>query len=152
MLRFLAAAAIVLATLTSTAHAQFAPHAQALAVPKPVIRLIGIELYSTASGEFLRHRFEVTNRASVPAELFAPAPQLPPCGTNANSARTWVDFYDGEGKRLYGFCALGGPADLEKLWFAVPKGTRPPATIYIEMNDRQTGMKYRSNLASTAFY
>lgn len=152
MLRILFATALAFAAMSSAAHGQYAPHAASLAVPNPAIRLIGIELYSAGGGEFLRHRFEVTNRGSIPAEIFAAAPHLPPCGTNTTSARTWVDFFDGQGKRLYGFCALAGPGELDKIWFAVPKGTRPPATIYIELHDRQTGSKYRSNLASTAFY
>jgi hypothetical protein len=60
-----------------------------------------------------------------------------------------VDFFDSTGKRLYGFCALGKPADLGLLWFAVEEGVIPPSYVYIELNDRQTNTKYKSNLADT---
>jgi hypothetical protein len=73
----------------------------------------------------------------------------PPCGQNQNSARTWVDIYDQSGKRLYGFCALGRPDDMNGLWFALETNVIPPSWIYIEMNDRQTNTKYKSNLAET---
>jgi len=71
------------------------------------------------------------------------------CGANTNSSRTWVDFFDQTGKRLYGFCALGKPADLDGIWFALEEGVIPPSWIYIEINDRQTNTKYKSNLADT---
>jgi hypothetical protein len=61
-----------------------------------------------------------------------------------------VDFFDSRGKRLYGFCALGKPADLEKIWFALEENEIPPSYVYIELNDRQTNTKYKSNLADTA--
>ena len=53
------------------------------------------------------------------------------------------------GKRLYGFCALSKPADLGKIWFAMEEGVIPPSYVYIELNDRQTNTKYKSNLADT---
>jgi hypothetical protein len=81
--------------------------------------------------------------------MFAAAPALPPCGLNHNSSRTWVDFFDAAGHRIYGFCALGSPADLGKIWIAYEEGTIPPSYVYIELNDRQTNTKYKSNLADT---
>jgi hypothetical protein len=89
------------------------------------------------------------NKLSYPAEMFAAAPGLPPCGLNTNSSRTWVHFFDSTGKRLYGFCALGKPEDLGKIWVAFEEGTIPPSYVYIEINDRQTNTKYKSNLADT---
>ena len=74
---------------------------------------------------------------------------MPPCGTNTKSARTWVDIYDQSGKRLYGFCALTKNDDLGKLWFALERNALPPSWIYIELNDRKTNTKYKSNLADT---
>ena len=35
------------------------------------------------------------------------------------------------------------------IWFATPEGTIPPSYVYIEIMDRQTNTKYRSNLADT---
>jgi hypothetical protein len=82
--------------------------------------------------------------------MFAPAPALPPCGKNTKASRTWVDIYEQNGKRLYGFCALAKAADLCSIWFAMEDGEIPPSYIYIELNDRETNTKYKSNLAETA--
>ena len=89
------------------------------------------------------------NKQAYPAAMFAPAPGLPPCGSNTNSSRTWVDFFTSRGQRIYGFCALGSPDNLGSIWFALPEGQIPPSYVYIEMHDRQTNTKYRSNLADT---
>ena len=117
--------------------------------PDPVLYLTGLEYYSTGSGNFVRYRYDVLNKASYPAALFQAAPALPPCGNNNNASRTWVDFFDKSGNRLYGFCALGSPNDLGSIWFALPEGQVPPSWVYIEMRDRQTNTLYRSNLAET---
>jgi hypothetical protein len=117
--------------------------------PKPVLFLLRTEAYSTGGKNWIRYRYDVANKADYPADMFAAAPSLPPCGSNPNSSRTWVDFFDSTGKRLYGFCALGKPADLGLLWFAVEEGVVPPSYVYIELNDRQTNTKYKSNLADT---
>ena len=123
--------------------------ALAQAMPNPVLSFRGTEHYEANGKQFIRYKFEVANAQRYPAGLFLPAPDLPPCGSNANSARTWVDFYDQYGKRLYGFCALGKPADLRELWFALEEGVVPPSWVYIEMTDRKTSIKYKSNLAET---
>jgi hypothetical protein len=117
--------------------------------PKPVLYLMRTEPYSANGKNWIRYRYDVANKAEYPAEMFAAAPGLPPCGLNTNASRTWVDFFDGTGKRLYGFCALGKPADLGLLWFALEEGVIPPSYVYIELNDRQTNTKYKSNLADT---
>jgi hypothetical protein len=117
--------------------------------PKPILYLLRTEAYSANGKNWIRYRYDVANKAEYPADMFAAAPALPPCGTNANSSRTWVDFFDSTGKRLYGFCALGKPADLGLLWFALEDGVIPPSYVYIELNDRQTNTKYKSNLADT---
>ncbi len=119
-------------------------------LPNPILYLTGQEYYSTAAGNFVRYRYDVLNKGSYPAELFAAAPNLPPCGTNINSSRSWVDFFDSRNRRLYGFCALSSPQGLGSIWFAVPEGTIPPSYVYIEIHDRQTNTRYRSNLADTA--
>lgn len=121
----------------------------AAVIPNPVLFLTGTEYYTANGQNFIRYRYSVFNRDAYPAEMFAAAPQLPPCGANANSSRTWVDFFESRGRRLYGFCALGNPSNLDGIWFALPEGQIPPSYIYIEINDRQTNTKYRSNLADT---
>jgi len=118
-------------------------------LPNPVLVLIGTEEYQTGGKQFTRFKYSVDNRTAFPDELFASAPQLPPCGANTKASRTWLDFYDQRDKRLYGFCALGGAKDLDGIWFALESGTVPPSWVYIELTDRQTGKKYKSNLAET---
>ena len=118
-------------------------------LPNPVLYLMGTEAFTQSGKNFIRYKYDVLNKDSYPADFFAAAPALPPCGANTKSSRTWVDLYDSRGKRLYGFCALGKPADLNKIWFALEEGVVPPSYIYIELNDRQTNTKYKSNLADT---
>ena len=118
-------------------------------LPNPVLYFTGQELYSTGGKQWIRYRYDVLNRDSYPADLFAAAPALPPCGANTKSSRTWVDIFDSRGKRLNGFCALGKPADLGEIWFVLEVGVVPPSYVYIEMTDRQTNTKYKSNLADT---
>jgi hypothetical protein len=136
----LVAVAIVLAAHTG---------ATAPPLPNPVIVFLGAEPAEISGKQTMRYYFDVDNKSAYPAEMFAAAPDLPPCGANTKASRTWVDVYDNHGKRLNGFCALGKPADLTKLWFAIDSDAVPPSWIYIEMNDRKTGTKYKSNLAET---
>jgi hypothetical protein len=107
------------------------------------------EAYTAGGKNWIRYSYDVLNKMDYPAALFAPAPTLPPCGANPNSSRTWVDFFNRDGTRLYGFCALSKPQDLDGIWFSVEVGVLPPSWVYIELNDRQTNTKYRSNLADT---
>ena len=99
--------------------------------------------------QYTRYRYDVLNKGDYPAHFFAAAPALPPCGNNTKASRTWVDFYDSRGKRLYGFCALSKPNDLNGIWFALETNVIPPSYVYIELTDRQTNTKYKSNLADT---
>jgi len=118
-------------------------------LPNPVLYLTGTEAYTANGKNWIRYQYDVFNKDAYPDALFAAAPGLPPCGLNTKSSRTWVDFFDSRGKRLYGFCALGKSANLGGIWFALEDGVVPPSYVYIEMNDRQTNTKYKSNLADT---
>lgn len=120
-----------------------------LPLPNPLLELNGLEYYRSGGKEFTRYKYSVENRADFPDVLFAPAPELPPCGSNTKASRTWVDFFDESGKRLNGFCALGKHDDLNEIWFAVETTVAPPDLVYIELNDRKTSTTYRSNLAPT---
>ena len=75
------------------------------AMPKPVLHFDGTEQYQTGGKTLIRYKLSVTNYAAFDAALFAPSPNLPPCGTNTNSARAWVDIYNGQNPygRIYGF-------------------------------------------------
>ena len=119
-------------------------------LPNPVLAFVGQETYTAANGKtFIRYKYKVDNSDAYPAAMFAAAPTLPPCGKNTNASRTWVDLYEQNGKRLYGFCAFTKPSDLNTIWFALDRDTPPPSWIYIELTDRATKAKYKSNLAET---
>lgn len=118
-------------------------------LPNPVLVFGGQEFYTASGGDFIRYKYFVFNSEVYPDAVFAAAPSLPPCGANTNSSRTWVDLFSSTGTRLYGFCAFSKAGDLNTIWFALPVGEIPPSYIYIELNDRQTNTKYRSNLADT---
>lgn len=123
--------------------------ASAPALPNPILYLTSAEPHQSGGKQFIRYRYDVFNKDAYPPDFFAASPALPPCGTNTKAARTWVDFYDQSGRRLNGFCALSKPADLNGIWFAIEVGTVPPSWVYIELTDRQTSTKYKSNLAET---
>ncbi len=111
--------------------------------------LTGTEAFQSGGKTFIRFHYDVSNKDQSPADFFAAGPNLLPCGKNTKASRTWVDFFDQGGKRLYGFCALAKPADLSTIYFSVEDGTVPPSWVYIELTDRQTNTKYKSNLAET---
>ncbi len=134
-------------TLTIIAHDRVSSRQAAL--PNPVLVFTGPEFYEYGGKSWTRYKYAVENHNAYPNVLFASAPALPPCGKNTDASRTWVDIYDQSGRRLNGFCALKIPADLAKVWFALESDVVPPSWVYIEMTDRQTNTKYKSNLAET---
>jgi hypothetical protein len=112
--------------------------ASAPPLPNPVLYLVRTEFYQANGKNFIRYQYDVFNKDEYPAEMFAASPDLPPCGKNTNASRTWIDFLEyPSGKRLYGFCAFGKPADLGSIWFALEEGQLPPSYVYIEMTDRK---------------
>ncbi|MCU0548982.1 MAG: hypothetical protein MUC48_06505 [Leptolyngbya sp. Prado105] len=114
----------------------------ALSSPKPVLAFKGME----NKNGFTYYNLTVTNWQQINSALFTSAPNLPPCGANSNSSRTWVDIYDAQSnQRLYGFCTFSTPENLTKLWFAVQQGQTPPQSVYVVLHDRKTDRKYRSN-------
>lgn len=121
--------------------------AAAQALPTPQAKFAGTEEYEAQGKQWTRYKLALLNRSAYDKELFAPAPDLPPCGENKNSARTWVDIYNRQGRRkIYGFCALAGPKDLGYLWFAVEKGAVPPASVYVVITDRRSKVRTTSNV------
>jgi hypothetical protein len=137
----------VLALLCIVDGAASSAHRRVL--PNPVLYFVGQEFYSTGGKNWTRYKLAVDNYDAYPNTLFAASPQLPPCGKNTNASKTWVDIYDQTGKRLYGFCALGKAADLNQIWFAMESDIIPPSWVYIELTDRSTNTKYKSNLSDT---
>lgn len=114
-------------------------------LPTPQLVYAGSEDYDVNGTEYTRYKLDVSNSTAFPNELFVPASYLPPCGLNTNSSRTWVDIYDKDDTRLYGFCALGSSDDLNSIWFALPKSDVPPESVYIKLNDRACEKEYTSN-------
>lgn len=139
----LAASLLLMTLATGSASAAMTP------LPNPVLVLAGLEFYQANGKQWTRYKLRVDNLDAYPNELFAAAPDLPPCGANKKAARTWVDVYDQSGKRLYGFCALGNRDGLGQLWFPMESDVVPPSWVYIELTDRKTNTKYKSNLAET---
>jgi hypothetical protein len=142
-------ATVLLASLVLTMLATGGVATMTPVLPNPVLAFMGQEYFEANGKQWTRYAYKVTNLEEYPNELFASAPELPPCGQNTRSSRTWVDFYEQNGKRLYGFCALGNRQGLAGLWFVLERDVVPPSWIYIEMSDRKTGTKYKSNLAET---
>jgi hypothetical protein len=118
-------------------------------LPNPVGILLDPEFFEQGGKQFTRYNLMVTNFVEYPNELFAPSPNLPPCGKNTKAARTWVEITDSRGKRIYGFCALATHDDLTKLWFALETDIVPPSYVYVILNDRLTNKTYKSNLIDT---
>lgn len=81
------------AASSSTGAGQTTP-----SLPNPVLRVVG-QFGAPENNVF---QLSIDNRDAY-AELFRPAPELPPCGTNANAWRTWLDIYAESGTRLNGF-------------------------------------------------
>jgi len=120
------------------------------AAQTPVLTFDGTEQYQAGGQQWVRYKLRVVNWASYADALFTPAPNLPPCGLNPNSSRAWVYIRNGQSPyvRLYGFCALGSPSDLQRLWFAVQKGKRPPRRVFITITDRLRNWTVWSNTVS----
>ncbi|HEX8144016.1 MAG TPA: hypothetical protein VF553_15560 [Pyrinomonadaceae bacterium] len=138
-----------LVSLMLATQAVLAVPQEARALPNPVAIYIGPEYFQQGGKQWTRYKLLVTNYDAYPNELFAPAPNLPPCGANTNASRTWVEILDSNGKRIYGFCAMKTREDLTKLWFALETETIPPSWVVVVLNDRQTGKTYKSNLIDT---
>jgi hypothetical protein len=122
------------------------PKIVAASFPDPKLVFTGKEVYQVNGQSFVRYNLKVINYTAYPNALFAAAPTLPACGSNASASRTWIDIFDSSnGQRLYGFCALGQAQDLTQLWFAVKKGEEPPNCVHIVMTDRKLNKVYKSN-------
>lgn len=117
----------------------------ALSFPEPDLVLDGSSTGSTSGGDFIYYDLSVSNWTAFAPELFEPRPDLPPCGLNTSASRTWVEIFDASKGRLYGFCALGSPSNLNDIWVAAPAGSDQPDGVYIELWDRALNIRVRSN-------
>jgi Tol biopolymer transport system component len=116
-------------------------------LPKPQLVLLNTNEKNVRGQDIIYFNLSVSNYSDYSNALFVSAPHLPPCGLNKNSSRTWVDIFDGNNKRIYGFCALSSSEDLAKIWFGIKKGSVPPEEVYIKLIDRECGNEYISDTA-----
>ena len=115
-------------------------------LPNPVLAYTGAERYQANGQTWVRYKLSVTNYAAYPNSIFAAAPNLPPCGANKNSSRTWVNIDQAATNSfVYGFCAFNSAADLTSLWFAVQQGQPVPSPVKVVLVDRQLNRSYQSN-------
>ncbi|MEL6160756.1 MAG: hypothetical protein AAFR18_16220 [Cyanobacteria bacterium J06627_32] len=119
-------------------------------LPQPRLILKGTEEYTANGQAWKRYQLSVENWNIFPDVLFEPAPDLPPCGLNKNASRTWIDIMSGnDDRRLYGFCALSAPSQLQNLWFAHSRDGNPPDSVYVVMKDRRCDQTYKTNAVRT---
>lgn len=114
--------------------------------PHPQLSFSETEEYEANGIIWVRYQITVLNYMDYDAALFATSPELPPCGINENSARTWVKIYNQDDNYIYGFCALSNEEDLQNLWFSVAENDCPPESVYIVFEDRLCEEFYISNL------
>ena len=140
MKRFLVLVALAGFGISATVQAQCGP-------PLPVPRVAFVS--KAVEPSFIRYTFSVTNHAMFNNVFFTPSPNLPPCGLNPNSARTWMAIFNANGNAyIYGYCALTASAVMVKLTFAVPKASPQPKGFYITLDDRLCHKTQKSNIAA----
>lgn len=122
-------------------------HPVQIALPTPVIKQIHTERVTIRNTEFIRYWLAVSNWHEYHDSLFAKSPDLPPCGSNTNAARTWVDVLDGQSNaRLQGYCAFGKKENLQKFWVARKAvDPNPLRTVKVKLTDRRTNRTVVSN-------
>jgi dipeptidyl aminopeptidase/acylaminoacyl peptidase len=104
---------------------------------------------TTVDGNSVHSALDVPNYAQFPDALFAPAPDLEPCGLQTGAPRTWVDIYDGNGNFVHGFCSLAQASDLNDIVLTTAVD-QWPAEVYIVMTDRRCNITYTSNRINLA--
>ncbi len=122
--------------------------AEARELPDPALTVSHSEVSELHGRKTTRIFFSVSNWADYPDALFEPSPDLPPCGANANSSRTWVRVENELGRQIFGYCALGSPSALSRLSLVVPEHMPVPSQIRVVLRDRRTSRAYLSNLAA----
>jgi hypothetical protein len=112
---------------------------------QPLLSFKGTETMIIRGEQFIAYNLAINNWKDFTADLFLPAPDLPPCGLNKNASRTWVTIYDAKNERaIYSYCGMNSPKELGSFSFRVKKGDKPPENVYVVISDRRKGTKYRS--------
>lgn len=112
-------------------------------LPTPQLVATGSEVFNS---DLIQYNLRISNWNDFPDQMFETSPDLPPCGLNTHSSRTWVDIYTVAGGYLGGFCAFGQASDLTKLWFTLPNGQNPPM-VQVRLYDRRCNSYYYSTVA-----
>lgn len=114
-------------------------------MPKPKLKLVGVTDGMNNGFAVKVYELEVVNRVEISDEFFIAAPALPPCGTNADSSRTWINLYDEKSVRIYGWCTIRTNGELASLRFMMRAADNPPKKLFIDLMDRAEGVILRSN-------
>ena len=115
-------------------------------MPNPKLKFIRAKDIVVDNGlRFRMYEIELVNRAEFPNELFVMAPDLPPCGRNANASRTLITVYNEKGDRIFGHCAVHSNEKLSSLMILVQAEAKQPTKVFVELNDRQENKTVRSN-------
>jgi hypothetical protein len=90
-------------------------------------------------------RLVVTNASGFHDSLFVPSPDLPPCGSNTQSSRTWVEIRDARGPYLYGYCALQSAGELATgMYLPFALTPRDATAVRIVLTDRRCSSVWSS--------
>lgn len=113
---------------------------------KPQLALMGAVTETAGGKEYSVTKLTIVNWEKFSSRFFTPAPHLPPCGQNKNSARSWLTIHrQDNGEQIYGYCALAAPVDLKDFSYATPKDKTPPQEVFVRLTDRATNTVYQSN-------
>lgn len=116
-------------------------------IPDPVLVHTETKEHEFNGREFISFKFDIENKAKYPSELFVPSPELPPCGKNDNASRIWIEIHDGDtDARIYGYCAINSPSELDNMGISVPTDKTPPKSVYVKFHDRKEDKTYTSNI------
>lgn len=106
-------------------------------LPEPKLELRSIE---TQDGGETAITLAVANWEDFSEDFFTTAPDLPPGSMGAKPWRTWIDVEDGEsGARIYNFCEIFSPKQLQALTFRLGRDQDVPPTMRLHMIDRVGG-------------
>lgn len=134
-----------IARIVSLATPKYSGPGKNTADPKPVLHFTKKENTNIRGTNFTRIHLSIRNWDAFSDDLFRASPQLPPCGRNTRASRTWLDIFNDQGQKLYGYCGFGKNENLQNFSFARRAGHPLPATCYVVLWDRKTNKKFASN-------
>ena len=118
-----------------------------LSLPKPTLSLKGIERVLDFDGDPInrtRYLIQVDNWRDFSPELFVASPDLPAIGRNKSASRTRVSILNERGKHIYGYVGFNNPKDLTRMSLVYADWQMINNAVIVEITDRRTGHKVRS--------